>query len=482
MHRAGVAAEGPPSSILWATWLGACAIFGSLLLVWRMASPVPTWMLVSVIVAGAGLVALHRTGTPLSAPIYLTLAVFSVRYIVPIVPDPPSSASVFPLFIQMRLTDADWLWGGVLAVTTALSLLLGWMLGRDQTPDELDGYPGRDQGASLSISLAAMCVGLVALGVFIGTNVSLGSALTQGVLRGASIQEGSGVFFHLGLALIPGSVGASFALRDRGHGLVVALLPAVLASSAYFVLGGRARAATPLLAVGLGLWLWHRRRDRPHRLTWTLIVMLSIVFLTWFSYTAVLFRGGLGADAFSVASSPSALARYVRDTYLIDVSQLHALAGVAALPAGTMDGATFLGAATWPISEIVPIGGRSTGIFVLQSTTGLSLPYGLLPSIGGDAYLNFGVLGVILVPLLAGVALKGIDRWYRVGRISTGAYVLTVAYAVRLCTESVQKWPEMLTVLLMWWAIGSVSRWPERIATRGHPAPRDPAQARAVNT
>jgi oligosaccharide repeat unit polymerase len=301
-------------------------------------------------------------------------------------------------------------------------------------------------------SLAGMLVGLAALLTFVRANASLG-AIMSGGFRGTTIQVGTGKYFFLAYLLIAGGVLLSCHLLAHGR-TRLSMVPLVVTALLYWVLGGRARAMTPI-AAGL-LLLWYRGREekawrklalRPKYIAVGLLVPLCIL---WLSYVGLMYRGETGILAFSEALSVSRFSQHVKESIFSDLGQLHGLAGAIAIGPGVLGGATFIGALSWPLSNIIPLPGRSAGVFITEELLGFGNDekrWGFNASLIGDAYLNFGFSGVVMVMLLFGALLKILYLKFRQGNLHCAIYTLALLSAVQAFWVSIEVWPQALTTV-----------------------------------
>jgi oligosaccharide repeat unit polymerase len=296
---------------------------------------------------------------------------------------------------------------------------------------------------------AGMIVGSIALFLYIAKNTSLYHAVVHGTFRSVDVQPGTGKYFFLSFLLIPGSVAASAVFLRRGDNLAFALAPPVIASAFFFILGGRVRAATPLICALVLVWYWRRshrdmRTGGPRRPILAAVLGITLpILVLWILYIGQLYRSGSGFGDFRKAASVSEFVRYAKTTELTDAGQTQALALAAEHP-GVLRGRTFAGTVLWPLNKLLPIRGRSTGIYLVDSTHKYTYKWGLQPSLAGDAYVNFGAVGLILVPCFFGFLM----RFLYAGRtrLNDVVYVVVFVYSMRLYTESIDKWPELMVV------------------------------------
>lgn len=83
-----------------------------------------------------------------------------------------------------------------------------------------------------------------------------------------------------------------------------------------------------------------------------------------------------------------------------------------------------------------------------EETMGVKDPgWGFHPSVIGEAFVNFGPAGVVLVGIAFGLIGSVLYRKLQRGRLPLFAYGIAAIYLVRIFFESIQKWPEALVVL-----------------------------------
>ena len=159
---------------------------------------------------------------------------------------------------MMRLSDHDWQWGNALALTGLCGVVLGWLLVQGESVVD---RPVKLQlsGGVLVAGIVGCLIGCLALFAFVLMNGSIGMILTGG-FRGTIIQEGTGKFFFLAYLLIGGSALLTCYLLVKGCGWY-SLAPVFMAAMFYSVLGGRARAMTPIAAGLILLWYFKREAE-----------------------------------------------------------------------------------------------------------------------------------------------------------------------------------------------------------------------------
>jgi oligosaccharide repeat unit polymerase len=387
-------------------------------------------------------------------PLCLALGVGFVRFFLPgiLLLSGVEPAEEERLFFQlMTLSDDDWAWGHALSLLGVLGLVLGWLATQ---PRSTPGVPLKFYvtGGVRYASWAGMLVGFLALWAFVLTNASLG-VIASGEFRETTIQEGTGKYFYLTYLLIAGSVLISCEFLSRGRKWL-SLLPISVAAMLYWILGGRGRAMFPV-AVGL-LMLWYftgeKRSWRNLSIRPVSIVIAPVIaaIVVWLSYVGSLYRGGLGSRAFIEGLSLAGLWEYLEGSIFIDLGQLHSLAGAIVIGPGVLNGQTFYGSLTWPLSAFLPIPGRSAGVFIFETLVGFGKEekWGVNASLIGDAYLNFGLIAVVLVMLLSGALIKILYLKFRNGSLHIAIYAISLFSALQICFISIEKWPQALVTLV----------------------------------
>ncbi len=382
-------------------------------------------------------------------PLSLIIFVGFIRFSLPGLLSLLGIESDIVMFQLMQLSRNDWLLGHVLALMGLLGVVIGWFLPmrplRTIFHQLFPFLKSPVYGGVCYSAILGMLLGFIALLLFVGSNAPILEVIYTGEFRGTEIQEGTGKYFYLGLMLISSSVVFSAYLANKGRTWWIVLIPVMVAMTLYWVLGGRARALTPLGA-GL-LLLWYRRNNlkvsTKIALSGILVIGLLIVFLA----AGQLYRGGLGARGIVEALSISTFIDYIKYTVWVDIGQLHSLAGATKLGAGVLEGRTFL-ALLWPLSEILSLPGKSAGIFITQTLVGFGeRKWGFHATLIGDAYLNFGLIGVFIVTTIFGMIFKMLYAEFRGGSISNAFYALFVVYGIRVFFESIEKYGEALVVL-----------------------------------
>jgi oligosaccharide repeat unit polymerase len=437
-------------------WWSVCAFLIGLVVVGFETAPLmPVFLVAGYSTVFAALVKTIRAWRDVFNPLCLVLAISLIRFSVPAFLqlfgiEPTEEVRLF--FRLMGLSSRDWWLAHALALTGALAVIHGWYL-----------LPGRPTGqARLNLSLpsgaryaglAGMAVGFMALAAFIRSNASL-DVIASGEFRGTTIQAGTGKLYYAALMMISGSALLCNDLLLR-HRKWLSLLPAIVPVLLYGVLGGRLRAITA--AAAALLLHWYTGRDKsgwtqaPLKFKYLFIVPLMAAAIVWFLYVGALYRGGSGSDALAESLSIADLWQYVQGSIFIDIGHLHALAGAVAIGPGVLGGKSFLGTFSWPLSEFLPIPGRSAGVFIIETLVGFlgERRWGLHTLFIGETYLNFGLAGVAIIMMLFGLLLKALYVNFRAGSIQGAIYVLVVLHAVQFFLISVDIfWQQGLTVVI----------------------------------
>jgi hypothetical protein len=317
-----------------------------------------------------------------------------------------------PLLHSMGVQEDDWLLAHVLALIGLVGAVIGWFI-----PARFPGVMIRGTVKSISTHLSkgigcsaalGMILGSMAVLIFVESNASLMEVVWTGGFRGTEIREGTGKYFYLGLMLIASSVVCSAYLAKARLVWWKALLPVFVAMLIYWPLGGRARALTPF-AAGLLLVWYGRAETRPSIGKAIGLGMVGILF-GLLTFVGQLYRGGFGVEAVTQALSVRAILDYSGYALWNDLGQLYALAGAIKIGPASLGGRTFV-AVLWPFSELLNIPGRSAGIFIVESLVGFpGRRWGVHASLIGDAYLNFGPMGVVVLTSVYGSILRGCTR------------------------------------------------------------------------
>jgi hypothetical protein len=410
---------------------------------------------VAFLALGCGLVLHARRLGDLFNPLTILLGVgflkFSVPFFTYLALGP--NAPCFDFYARLGVLKPDLMHRGhTVALLGLCGLLFGWSSGRAATDAAYAPAENRDWTIALRAA-ALMLAGATALLFFVGRNTDFGTALATGQFRTTQIEAGTGMFFYIAFALIAGSVTfACYLLQLRAVPAAAAFVPVLVAMALYFITGGRTRAITPVIAAVIGLYyarLGHRVSPR---------VVLGGVLLGGaipaFYYLGSAFRGGAGLSLFTegVTESTSPPGEYLVGFFAAELGQLSSLAGAVAIGEGVLGGLSFT-TLLFPLNMMLHIPGRSCGMFLAEELMNLPSAHlaALHSTLIGDAYLNFGLVGMVLVLGLAGFALKSLYAWFREGRVPLACLCLATIYAVRVFGEEINKWPEMMIVLTCAW-------------------------------
>ena len=446
---------------LFLPWILTSGLILGSLVIWVDADDllvgVVIFCLIGLVAAGATMV--HRTDDPLH-PLVLLLAVGAARFIVPwslIL----AGQGDDPTLRAMGIASPAWNLAAAYTVLGLLAMALAFWMRSNTMPTVEPNTPI----GSATMPLVVAGVGLVGIATYFLANAPA-SEVVHGGFRRVEVQEGSGIYFYLSLLLIPSAVLLTDILLRLGSHWLVSVVPVLIAGAAYFTLGGRARAVTPIVA-GL-LAVWYRRRSHIRRRKLLLMAALSVLALLWLGFLGDRYRGGEGLRALGPALQMQGFVEYLQGAALTDVGQLHGMAGAIELGPASLEGQTFLTALTWPASAILGLPGRSVGVMVVEETMHLQSPgWGFHASIIGEAYANFGPLGVLVGGVFLGFLGAAIYRRFRLGTLPLFIYSLVVVYLVRIFFESVQKWPEALIVIataVLMEAVSQRGRQPDRAA------------------
>ena len=163
-------------------------------------------------------------------------------------------------------------------------------------------------------------------------------------------------------------------------------------------------------------------------------------------YAGALYRQGTQAEDI-VQFSLLGLLDYISEAVWTDLGQLHALAAAVAIGPSVLGGRTFL-LLLWPASAILDLSARSAGIFIVETLLMFGdRRWGFHATLIGDAYLNFGQIGVFITVTIFGMVLNTLYIRFRKGVINSTFYAISIVYGIRIFFESIEKFGEMLVVL-----------------------------------
>ena len=93
--------------------------------------------------------------------------------------------------------------------------------------------------------------------------------------------------------------------------------------------------------------------------------------------------------------------------------------------------------------------GKSAGVFIVQTLVGYDeRKWAFHATLIGDAYLNFGVLGVFVVTAAFGILLRKAYIAFKQGAIGAVYYSFAMVYGLRIFFESVEEWGEGLEMIV----------------------------------
>jgi oligosaccharide repeat unit polymerase len=390
----------------------------------------------------------------------LVLALGFIRFLVPGLmflsgAEPPEDAAIF--FGLMQLSENEWLSGHVLALIGMVATLLGWLLAQMREISVGQLKFNISEGTKHA-ALVGMLGGFMALLAFFLKNASLG-AILSGSFRGTTVEVGSGKYFVLAYLLIVGSVFLCCYLLSKKIKWLRALVPVAVAMMAYWPLGGRGRAVMPVTGGLILLWYVNRERKGWSKLSVKPIHFVTgpvmVLFIILVFYVGSIYRGNSDPNTLLQSLSITGLWQYLKSAIYMDLGQLHSLAGAIAIGPGVLEGKTFIGSLSWPLSAFLPIPGRSTGIYIVEELVGFQDEHrwGIAASLIGDAYVNFGLLGVIITMGVYGAALKMIYLKFRQGVLHSTVYALALLAGMQMLWGSIEVWPQTLSMLLFALAI-----------------------------
>ena len=118
---------------------------------------------------------------------------------------------------------------------------------------------------------------------------------------------------------------------------------------------------TPIAAGLILLWYSKREESSWRKLSfkprYIVIAPIIVACLVWLSYVGLLYRGESGVSAFAEAMSLTGFWQHIQGSVFVDLGQLHSLAGAVAIGPGVLNGDTFYGSLSWPLSSVLPIPG-----------------------------------------------------------------------------------------------------------------------------
>ena len=339
------------------------------------------------------------------------------------------------LLAGMPITFVHWRSGGVLAFTSMLAVLCGWLL----TP----GFALKSARAAATMTArkftldgraAAVATLFVLLGVafywlFLQLNYSSPlSALTQGTVRD-QLSRVAGTsrynFIATGLLTYGSVMMCSYLLLVRRKSWMIGLLPAFAATAVLSANGGRVGALAPTV-YGLIL-LWYRVPIRRIRLVKAIsIAVLGTAVLVAYVTFLTAYRKGGGIAAGSGALSVNGLLQYIRFSVWYEIGAIYPYALATYFEPGIMHGAIapLMGGF---VSAILGFEGTRTGVFLINSFIDYSgRPWGIHTGLPVDLFVNFGIPIMVVGAALFGIVLHLLYSAMRARATSAGVVALYV--------------------------------------------------------
>lgn len=458
-------------------FVALAALLAAIVLAFDGTSLYPIFLLIGYPLLCWSAVAAARATNDLLNPLTVLLVLAAIRLLLPAaLYNTDSARSALSTFRLMGLEPDDWRAGHVLVVATLIALTLGWLLGIGRLPPVRVIAPPASRNSY--VTLAGIAIGAISLGVFVSLNADLASVVATGAFRGISIQEGTGSLFLLSFAMI---AGAALITESRAgkSGVALALLPALGVAALYFVLGGRARTITPVAAALLIVWYLHGATRRRISGRWWGLGAVAVVVGGWLLYAGAMYRAG--KLTLASAFSGSDFIGYIREALVIDIGQLHGVAGAAKIGAGAVGPWYVISPFLWPLNRLFPVPAgevdRLDGIVKFRAA---GRSWAFHTAFPGDMYIAFGAAGVLLGGILVGLVLARCYRQFYLGRFSSAVYALVLVYAVRVFFEGIGKWTELLVVVTMALVMIAASKLvPGGRGDRGKPRPDRADRARA---
>jgi len=385
-------------------------------------------------------------------PLVLLFGVWSLRIFLPIVVI-IATGMIPERQKQMGLSTSDTLNGVLLAMVAFYTLFWSWLVvGQRSIGVQLE------TDADLPLGFSAACgfiIGAVGFYLLIVLNTgSLVGTVFSGEFRALEIQEGTGVYKYLSYFLIGAAVFLTGFIVNRLPSIKIskpiAMGPALVVGFAYFVTGARSRALIPIIASGLFLYYhtrsatgWPSPTQAISQVLRVAVVGIPIFF--WFLRTGRLYRGGGGTEIIPEVLSITGYLQFVREILLTGLPVLRGLGGSVRIGPGVMGGKSYH-ALLWPLTkqDVPPesLSGKNPGQFIIEALLGVE-SFGTHPTMAGGSYLNFGMLGTVIVFLVLGAGLSLIYHSMRRGRLHVGIYSLAAVTIIRMINVHINKWAEV---------------------------------------
>lgn len=301
-------------------------------------------------------------------------------------------------------------------------------------------------------------IGFSSYFLFLHFNGGILEALLYQTPRWIAVRPGTGYFFW-GLLFMISFITLFYVnhiqISKKQH--LVPVLLFILVFLMLLVLGGRARALAPLIILLIVAHYLVRRVRTMH-------LLVFLVFILFIAPIVQFFRGYEGKVLlltnpveFWQAVKPS----YGKLAYLFtaDIGRIEAIAiALKEFPENQeyMMGKTMFAAPLGPIVRRLPfhIPMRSPGILLAQ----IVYPemkegekWGLLPTLVGELYMNFSIIGVAIGFLVLGLLLRILYSWVINNKRSpyvVAIYAVSLYYFIRIMTEDFSKIFEYFVVVL----------------------------------
>jgi hypothetical protein len=186
-----------------------------------------------------------------------------------------------------------------------------------------------------------------------------------------------------------------------------------------------------------------------------ILFILGIALLPVYSYLGQVYRGGQGLEGILAQGlSIATLIGYMKYSLWVDWGSLHSMAAATMIGPGVLGGYTF-SVLLWPVSKFLQLPGRSAGVYMAETLVGFDESlgsdtrerWGFHATLIGDAYLNFGLLGVLAATIVFGIVLRILYLQIRVKLSNIAVYALGVACSLRLFYVSIENYPNVLVIL-----------------------------------
>lgn len=274
----------------------------------------------------------------------------------------------------------------------------------------------------------------------------------SGEFRGVEIRSGSGFLFYLGFLSVASGVLLVDGLLERQR-LILAFLLALAFFMVFGVLGGRVRAM--ILFVAFLLMLYLRGGGLRLALIAPILMGLVVVFVAMSVY-----RSGAGLEGAAGLYSDGGIFTAIYLSYISEMGQLHSLAAISEFPGELL----YTGSWTnifWPLNSFLKTGAQSGGVFVVESlldSFDSGRKWGFHATAMGDAYLAFGIPGVVFIGSLLGGLLGSVTIAYLRGRVELAFLVLLYIEMSRVVFESMDKLPEIYTTMAFYFIVRKLCR------------------------